>query len=405
MSKKLLLILVIFMLYQVFIYGTFTGFNVSGKELMHKINFAPFYPWGAHISKIDILTNVSFFFIFGMVFFHAFGQKRKFSILIFTIAAVSGMVLAGVVEFAELFMESRVTSVFDVILALFGTISGYLAGFLFYFCGIGLSGTKIRKVLTSRPLYFFTFLYALFLLVEAAFPFDLSLRVSDIWHHIKSLRLMPSGRLAVFELLFSHKMFIFAIFGFFLQRSLKSCRALLIGLAFALITEAIQLFVISGTPAIGDIVIKSSGLICGITAGAILKKDYQIYIGYAIMLLFYYLYPFQFSFAEVKAKLGPGILIPFRAQVAVTSINVFGDFMHTVLLFLPLGFSLGVKRVMSGYRNIGLLRLFLTGLSMGLGIEIMQLFIKGRVAEVTDALYGGIGCLLGGYLCKTQKTF
>lgn len=410
MSKKLLLILVIFMIYQVFIYGNLSGLSITSKEIIRKINFAPFYPLGSHISKMDILTNVIFFFIFGVVFFYAFAQKRKFSILIFAMAAISGMVLAGSVEFAELFMDSRVASLFDVILALFGTVLGYLTGLLSYLSSNGSPGTKIRNILINRPLYFFVLAYAFFLFLEAAFPFDFSLQVSDVWRNIKSLRLMLPARLNILELFFSHKMLLFSILGFFLHRSLMQytnsgkvrtlLNSFLAGLIFAVITEGIQLFVVSGSPRMVDIIIKCLGLASGILASLFAKKDYQIYFGYAFILLVYFLYPFQLDLSGIKTKLDIGSLIPFRIQLTATNTNVFNDFIHTCLLFLPAGFSLYIKRSKLGYSSTGLPRLFLTGLLIGFVIEIMQLFINGRVAEITDALYAGLGCLLGGYLCK-----
>jgi VanZ family protein len=171
-------------------------------------------------------------------------------------------------------------------------------------------------------------------------------------------------------------------------------------LIFAVITEGIQLFVVSGSPSIVDIIIKSFGLTVGILASLFAKKDYQIYFGYAFILLLYFLYPFQLDLLGIKTKLDIGSLIPFRMQLAATNTNIFNDFIHTWLLFLPAGFSLCIKRSKLGYRPIGLPRLFLTGMLIGFVIEIMQIFINSRTAEITDTLYAGLGCLSGGYLCK-----
>ncbi|MEF8794707.1 VanZ family protein [Thiohalorhabdus sp.] len=70
----------------------------------------------------------------------------------------------------------------------------------------------------------------------------------------------------------------------------------------------------------------------------------------------------------------------------------FGDILANVLLFLPLGFLLGVY---APTRKRGLVTAAAAGLGVGLGVQILQVVIEGRIPSLWDGLWNLVGTLAG----------
>ena len=72
------------------------------------------------------------------------------------------------------------------------------------------------------------------------------------------------------------------------------------------------------------------------------------------------------------------------------------DFFATVLLTVPLGIYLGWKRGSSVLRTN--LQILVLGLSLGIVLEVGQVYIRGRFPGVTDIISLTAGVMIGSYL-------
>ena len=92
-------------------------------------------------------------------------------------------------------------------------------------------------------------------------------------------------------------------------------------------------------------------------------------------------------------------LIPFFAYFRTHSLwNIF-DLANSILYFMPISLFWTFK-----LRNKGASFLFIyllttcSGLAIGFGIELSQVFSPTRIAEITDVLSYGLGGALGTFL-------
>lgn len=417
--RFLFIILIVFMLYQVFITGDFIYRKISFGEMVNRINFAPFYPLGGYVSRMDILSNLLVFFFYGFFFSNALIRKRTFDLALFIMALLSGLFLAGVIEFLELFMESRITAISDIVTAIMGTAVGYICGSISYRYFRTPAIVRVRNIISFRPLLFFLMGYTVLLLLKEAFPFDFSIQVSDIWHKVKISEVVPFANRQNFQnwqLALYTKALSFVVLGFLLHRSFRLysglpmvktiSNSILIGMTIILFTEGMQFFVISRYPASGDVVVKIAGILLGILISIMIRPELILCLFYLCILLFYFLSPFEIDFSRIGSKLTIGRLIPFKAYFVKTDIHAFKDMMEMWVLFFPVGFYLcwrGTKGKING--DLSLLCFFIIGLLIGLCFEGLQILIKDRFADITDAINTGVGCLFGAYLCKRGKIF
>lgn len=96
-------------------------------------------------------------------------------------------------------------------------------------------------------------------------------------------------------------------------------------------------------------------------------------------------------------------LWPLAARPAFADDHIsirFGlaDFLRNVLLFLPLGIALGVRR--TSFAGVALRAALLSA-----GIEAAQLFIPGRFANLADLASNTAGALLGAFLHRTSDAW
>lgn len=119
--------------------------------------------------------------------------------------------------------------------------------------------------------------------------------------------------------------------------------------------------------------------------------------GYAIALVGYSLWPFQFELHPValyyRFKSGALILTPF----ASATFSLERAVIHTIL-FIPTGAWLATfgTRIDQPVRRTSVC--LLVGLLAAMALELAQFFVRTRVADVTAIITGTLGCAIGSLL-------
>jgi glycopeptide antibiotics resistance protein len=130
-------------------------------------------------------------------------------------------------------------------------------------------------------------------------------------------------------------------------------------------------------------------------------------------MLSYHWRPFDFSLSAEQVTIGMHHLmaVPFLSYYLGSEFHAFTEMVRKSLLALPLGALLRLAWP-SGDRStaswVRLLVVALVGFCLLLGIEVGQVFLPTRFADVTDAIIGEIGFVAGmwlaGMLASPQKS-
>jgi VanZ family protein len=86
----------------------------------------------------------------------------------------------------------------------------------------------------------------------------------------------------------------------------------------------------------------------------------------------------------------PEWVVPFWSYFSSRSLANLGDLIEAVLVFVPMGALLAARSWRQSFLGAALI-----GLGLGVGLEIGQVFIPGRTADITDALSAAAGAGLG----------
>lgn len=86
-------------------------------------------------------------------------------------------------------------------------------------------------------------------------------------------------------------------------------------------------------------------------------------------------------------------LIPFWSYSMPTKdlqYSMCVENLMNVLMFIPLGFSLGCA-----YKDLGWKRIIVVALCLSVAIEVMQFVFRKGFAEVDDVMHNTLGCIIG----------
>jgi glycopeptide antibiotics resistance protein len=115
-----------------------------------------------------------------------------------------------------------------------------------------------------------------------------------------------------------------------------------------------------------------------------------------LLILYGTLFPFQFDFLHNSwQSFG---LMPFW-DIARGRIHSLPDMMSNVLLTIPMGFF-GFTWFGRNGKKQTIAKWFVLGIGLGLLVELLQLSVPSRTADITDALNNGIGALLGALVAR-----
>lgn len=384
------------------------------------------------VSLTDIAGNIILFMPFGFLMFMYLDIRGRSGALV--TAVIASAVLSLGIETIQLFIQSRNTALHDL---LNNTMGGFIGAFaaMIYARQVSSHARHIfYNLLNTQPFTLVVVIIGLAQTVAAAMPFSVSITVSHFLRSVKKTNLIPfsyksfgalflnrpsAADLEPFDPTLMIADFIYWIpVGYLLYfcyelywKDKAYGSKLLIGipLLFFPFLEGMQLFIISRTTDVNELI---SGW-AGIAAGYLLYKSLADYrrgsmrdaldifkvplMIYFIFILFIGFRPFDWSFSSqvIGIDMTAENLIPFYAYFRVTSLwNIF-DLATSLTYFLPISlyWSYRLKQKGRSYAQIYPLTIA-AGLAVGALIEGSQLLSLKRIAEITDILaYGGGGAL------------
>lgn len=317
----------------------------------------------------DILSNVILFLPFGFFAMQAWlARAPRLARLI--VVVVAGAALSFGIEYAQTFLPQRTPSLYDVALNTFGTFAGAVAGWVDW----RESFAKARAA--NRPLVIFPFVLLAAWLGYRLFPYVPTL---DLQHVKDALKPLFSTGLISLDVL--RHFIVTLVIGRLVQAVTTPGRALL---AMMLIT----LGVIAAKPFILTKVIlpsETAGVVAGVAVWVVLLSRLSWRTAIVALLLAVQIVIQGVTPFVVRAEPVMISFIPFIGfESGSMSVNL-QSFFEKVFLYGALVWLLGASSrslVFSVTASAALLT----------AIELVQMFLAGRVSEITDPL---LAILLG----------
>ena len=389
----------------------------------------------AHVSRSDLLSNATVFLVIGFLAAGALGLDRfRFRDRVLAMAAtvLAGGALSATIEFAQVFLPDRTSSLVDV----GAQVGGVLLGTL----GWTLTGqqlvewvregvvTRERPSAVLRLLLVYTFGFILYRL----YPFDFTVGVSDLASKFRSgqIALVPFQSLPAFPAGLAH----------LVARSVTAvpigALAALLGVPsgtrrpvlHAVAYATLILAVLEGLKALefshyadpGNVLLGLLGALVGalvaIRAGDrraqadVNRREanwlWWAVLGWMAVVALYWWYPLDFEAtpAVVKNGLERLSLVPFAAYYRTTPERVLADVPGKLLLAAPFGLflALAVRKQWPGMPRRLQLGFVVTGAVVLWGtLEAGQIFLPSRIPDVTDVVVPAAAAWLAGWFVIT----
>jgi len=441
MQKKIVAYLFIF--YTLFtIYNTLIPFQFHYgfsdlPKLVKQISWTPYFTSRGRVSLVDIAGNIILFLPFGFLLFMLLRYGRSSHPILKCLFA--GAALSFLIEFSQLFIIGRDSAPHDLINNALGSWIGGIAAAIYSGKVSTISRKIFHDLLNSKPFALIVVIIGIAQSLSEIMPFTVSVSVSSFQRSVKNSNIIPFDYQSIGKLflnspnkndllgfdftLFFENVFFWLIVGYLIMLCYqlywrKERRAkvsmIFLPIVYFSVLEFAQLFIISRTTDINDIISGSAGIYLGYFLYSITKNFRRVPIAedgidllkfplilYIIFIIFAGLRPFDWTLAPdiLAHDLKADHLIPFYAYFRKHSLwNIF-DLIDSILYFMPISLFWTYKLRGRGisFASIYILTIT-TGLLIGLGIEITQIFSISRVAEITDVLSYGLGGALGTFL-------
>lgn len=400
-----------------------------------RINWTPFFRGGEFNSLTDIVGNVLLFMPFSFFLFLYYHYKnQRGNILLKTVFC--GFLLSLIIECSQIFFHYRITAVTDLINNTFGSLLGAVAAAIYLRRLSTVFQKFLHEILESQPLTLFILIIIAVELFGSLLPFNVSITISDLKHNIAYTNIKPFGMEPlglrfgahiknIGELRFSGSEFLgssifYLLYAYIVlyvwfqywrgKRFDKLKLVILLGLYFPGL-ELIQFFIKSRFSDINDVISGYMGAAAGVVLFLAVKKQewfvdhrridlshfravIMIYFGY----IFYKgLLPFNFSLDADVLDMDFRLrnLIPFYSYYKVTSLWNIYDMFEGFFLTMPLGMILAVRSKDRLHDKSVTVQALSAGLTIGLIIELGQLFLRTRTGEITDVILNVLGAFCG----------
>jgi VanZ family protein len=398
------------------IYGTTLPFDFSASaERVHE-RLLRLWEYPLRIgSRTDLISNVLLFMPWG--FLLALWRAGRGTSLPVTVvlSLLSGALLSGSVELAQLYAPSRTTSVVDLSTNTLGSILGTLIGWPFTRWVWPSLSVWVRQMIASRPLTGCAVAAAAGLVLAGLTPFDVSLDVGDLKAALKKARPIPFGPpLRGFAppakpWAWSSEILTWTLAGGLCALALREsgqrgARVLIRGVALcgslSLVIEAVQIIIPSREIDLTSVVLALLGSAFGasivehFTPGSARGWITPALVIWGLVVAISAWTPPNFTWPE-PPFLRPERVVPFWSYYVRTNVEDLADLIGQVLAFLPLGALLAARSWRQSVAGTVLI-----GLGCGLLLEFGQIFLPDRTAELTDVLSAAVGAGLGAALWR-----
>lgn len=384
-------------------------------------------------NRADWVANILLFiplaFFWSGALWPARGLVVRVLIALWVFIACVG--LSVVIEFVQLYFPPRTVSLNDIFAESIGAAVGVIA-----WCSLGrrlsewLAGWRSARgspALSGRLL----FLYVFVLFTYNLLPLDLTLSPIEIFHKWREGRVV----LIPFSFIFANPAeawyglltdaLIWTPVAFLWRLSPPTVRLtpLCAVILIATFLEFLQLFVYSRVSDTTDIITAAIGAGMGMWlsgrwagqaqlamhGGIASRSQAWLWLGFALVwigllaAIFWYPFDFQTGRAFLTERLQSLHRVPFETYYYGTEYRAATEVLHKVSFFIPLGLllALGVTQIRhySWRRIAGWGALIAIGL-VAFGIELGQLFLPDKFADITDWVLETLGGILGYFLFK-----
>ena len=384
-------------------------------------------------SRADWVANILLFipltFLWSGLLWPARGLVMR--VLIALCVIIAGVGLSVAIEFTQLFFPPRTVSLNDIVAESIGAAVGVMAWAV---SGRRLSAWVAGWNRASSPLDIWgrvLYPYLLILFAYNLLPLDLTLSPVEIFHKWREGRvvLVPFSFVfanpieALYGLLTDALIWTPVAFLWRLARPATRLKPLFAAILIASLLEFLQLFVYSRVSDVTDIFTAALG--AGVGAwlsgrwagqaqeGGAPHSRAWLWLGFALLwvgvlaAIFWYPFDFQTGRAFLAERLQSLRKVPFEAYYYGTEYRAVTEVLHKVGFFIPLGLllALGVTQIRHYFaRQIaGWGAMIAIGL-VAFGIELGQLFLPGKFADITDWALETLGGILGYFLFHTGHT-
>lgn len=402
------------------IYGSLIPFRFIAdpdfiRSNLAKIQLFPFQTGGKNFSLPDVASNVLLFIPFGLLLavggFRVIG--RRWSHRICAIGALA-LGFATALETAQLFVAGRQSSGIDVESEVLGALVGSSGAYLLQRHERQVSACL--RAVRAEPALLPLGLLSLWLCFDAFYPFAVTFDVSTAWHNLTHAKWIPFRGPQVFWLdRVVDEAVMFAILSALIRSILRqhvpTLTASSVGaagaIAFSCALEAGKLLVVGRLPNMENVLLASTGSVCGVTLGPFLmawdpvkKRPAWFLAALALFLLVYAeLTPFAFvtSSTAFASQVGRIEWLPLSSYSRSDTQSALFDLWKKLLLSGFWGFAFSsVRRSMPRGAACA-------GLIVGGALEAAQLLTIGRTCSVGDVLILGLGAWLGGIVYRRYE--
>jgi len=413
----------------------------AGQKLLRGIEH-PRDLFRAHNLR-DITTNVLLYIPLG-VFLALAVCRRKARFL--TPWIIAGTVVSLTMEVGQSFI-GRTPDVVDIVTNSLGYVVGYwvvVAAVRFYgldplvFLGFDQDGVQDTK---TQSIAAFRFIYVCIYILIALLPFDISVRLSEIYAQLFAddtgkikIILDPAYTVSNWQdnglrltLELAGLLPIGALTAFLngVRGRLSAFSAVFSCVWVVVACEVAQMFVLSRTT---DIVMIPIAIVAGIAGWGLVKVWFSVQepaaqagreesrsnwrplavalVGYALVIAFFAWSPFNFETDPKSVALKmiyDSNVVPFREHFATRSLASAVDIVKETGLFVPFGLLLSLL-IIEIRPNLPRTRVLLLAGVISAGFatitELSQAVCIGRYIDATDILLGGFGGLCGAVLLQ-----
>jgi glycopeptide antibiotics resistance protein len=367
-------------------------------------------------SRTDIVSNVLLFLPWGALFSFRCARRGAGIWVALLGATLSGVALSGMVETFQLFTPTRVTSLVDVATNTAGAALGGFAGWGFARRFWPQWSPRLTRLVSMRPITACALAAAAGLVIAGLSPFDVSIDMGDLRAALKRAQPVPFGRSLGGDAPMAEPwswaqegltaVLAGGLFGLAMKEAGKRnlgavAASVALGGGLALAIEMAQLAIpgrVADMTTVFFTVIGSAigaAIVCFGRERAPRQWVTPALVVWALALALAAWTPPRLA-APGTWLLEPWQLVPFWSYYWRTDVYALADLANQVMSFIPLGALLA-----AGNPRLRPRRAFAVGLVIGLVLEIGQVALADRTAEITDALSGGAGALLGTVLWRS----
>lgn len=419
------------------IYGSLVPFLFRPLPLAQAIERFTAIPY-LHLtidSRADLVANVLLFVPLGYLLLASLRTDRRSRLAHVVTGGLtvgSCFVLSLLIEFTQSFFPSRTVSLNDILAetsgAVVGVIVWLLVGQALTIWIRDLSRQRRRPALLQRILA----VYCVAFLISQLLPLDLTINLGELAQKYRD------GRILIHPFAFSYVSWTAMVWDYLGDIALNAPLgaaavvllygrsghrrpelALAIGAAIVGAVEFAQVFVYSRYADVTDLLTGSIGVAIGVLAttmvidrapnknvsGRLTSVSRTARIGVLVwtaVLLAYHWAPFDFSLDRAHLAIGVRHLfsLPFSSYYAGTEFHAFTEAARKALLALPLGVLLRLAISGRGQMgtNRGLVAAGVGGFLFFVMVEVGQATLPTRVPDLTDAMIGEVGLVVGLYL-------